>query len=445
MESRSSVFTDACVALLRSLRVRLLLFGGAARVPSRLLDACAAAGIAVLSIPRSSVAAAAQLARAVPVEGVLDLRCCDVGRTSITLTRRSSLVFPRTGSAVGAGTWGGSASVLQHVDGASAPSAGGAEIIDMSSDVRGDYHLMELALDFSQSSHLPPRDRVTSGNAALFCRWCGHEAVAVPSGAASSSSQGTGFKSSLLQRRTDMNRFKTMTRRDASPTPPSMARATNPSPVSVVLTAPSVMQAHALEDRLQRCLHRLRAVAAGGGVIPGAGLPELICCLEIDHAIASITEAKSMTSSHGGHGGHGGREGAEVAAVLRCCRRALVKYVQIVATNSGAMSVAEAETEVHEATRSLKRALTSTVKRAGERLDGKSDEQHQSPLDIVSRMGQQGILSLPTPLARINGLCSSLGRGSIDVPVLDVKSIKKKSLSAAVTAVKLHLCSCLND
>jgi hypothetical protein len=60
-------------------------------------------------------------------------------------------------------------------------------------------------------------------------------------------------------------------------------------PVSVVLAASSAPQLAALHDRFQRCLHRLRVVCAGGGLVPGAGLPEMLCYMELDRAACMLT------------------------------------------------------------------------------------------------------------------------------------------------------------
>jgi hypothetical protein len=67
--------------------------------------------------------------------------------------------------------------------------------------------------------------------------------------------------------------------------------------VSVIVTSPTEGQTAALLDRFYRCLHRLRAVFQGGGVMPGAGVPELLCCLQIDNEIDIRTaELLDLTS-----------------------------------------------------------------------------------------------------------------------------------------------------
>jgi hypothetical protein len=173
--------------------------------------------------------------------------------------------------------------------------------------------------------------------------------------------------------------FRAVNERDSSPNESNCCRV-----VSVVLTSPTEPQVKALQDRFFRCLHRLRSVLEGSLVVQGAGVPELLCAMELESVIARLdresaelnhqylvdTFAGSSDENCAGYSDasrrihelqveqkeYESRRLARIAGLLRSSQCVLIEYVRTISINNGA-TWTEASEAIEKSKIGIKRIL----------------------------------------------------------------------------------------
>eukprot|EP01032_Pedospumella_encystans_P016970 gene16970-19340_t len=132
------------------------------------------------------------------------------------------------------------------------------------------------------------------------------------------------------------------------------AKDTPRAPVSVLICAPTEAMVLAVEDKFQKCLHRLRAVSEDdGAVMIGAGLPELLCVLRLDEIKATLSGSDSNYSNARINSQHYHDEWMYcLCVVIECFQRCLQQYILCILLNNG-YSFAQATERIHHVTSTL--------------------------------------------------------------------------------------------
>jgi hypothetical protein len=192
------------------------------------------------------------------------------------------------------------------------------------------------------------------------------------------------------------------------------------TPVSVLICAPTQALAAAYDDRFQRCLHRLRGVLDDGcAVMPGAGVPEVLCMTHIDELLARTTR------SHLAPGEEGEEQRWVEVEVLRAFRDVLFEYVLRIGVNNGINHVTMQQ-RMHQCAQGYRDLARE--------LAGEGSGAQVGVLEAVRPLSAQQKLSLPAAVDLVEGY---------DAPeqkhVLDPVGCRIAAVHAALLVVKQTL------
>ena len=126
------------------------------------------------------------------------------------------------------------------------------------------------------------------------------------------------------------------------------------APVSVLICAPTEAMVRAVEDKFQKCLHRLRAVCEdNGAVMIGAGLPELLCVLRLEEIKATLSQSDNNCRDTNINPQHYlGERKYCLCVVIECFQRCLQQYILCILRNNG-YSFAQGTERIHHVTSTL--------------------------------------------------------------------------------------------
>mmetsp|Transcript_3097 Transcript_3097/g.4296 ORF Transcript_3097/g.4296 Transcript_3097/m.4296 type:complete len:233 (-) Transcript_3097:20-718(-) len=229
-------------------------------------------------------------------------------------------------------------------------------------------------------------------------------------------------------------------------------------PISVVICGTTDLLAAIVRDRFMRCLHRLRSLylyhqatafsrcsvcerIPGIGVIPGAGLPELLTAIQL-RQLALDLEIYSCDTDHDSESLKQFidmdvfvvENAALIATLLRNMSSAMMAYPRAVLLNNG-YSCPQAELQID---RSFS-ALSAMCRGHKSRKDTDSVD----VLQMLRNLSNVEKVSLPAPIVLDFDDCSSV-KSVTSVASFDVLVIKRSAMQSALSAIT-QICNIVAD
>jgi hypothetical protein len=159
----------------------------------------------------------------------------------------------------------------------------------------------------------------------------------------------------------------------------------NTVPISIILSSPTELQSYSLLDKFYRCLYRIRSVIINNEIMPGGGIPELLCHIQLNYII-KLFKIDNYNNKYSSKLSNEMDYNATISFLLSI-QKAFISYLSIVNTNAGVSWF-----------NSLEIISSSHKVIINELNNNNNNNEICSPINILENMTRAKIFSLKQPI-----------------------------------------------